>query len=92
MYFAANARNRRPEAIPEATKCVRFSSRLRDRCRARAMSKAAKDGNNFRREWDIEAFEKRAKERLDAELAASAKVTRPATLPGLAGMPPLRAL
>eukprot|EP00325_Prymnesiales_sp_UTEX-LB-985_P025744 CAMPEP_0174718398 /NCGR_PEP_ID=MMETSP1094-20130205/28820_1 /TAXON_ID=156173 /ORGANISM="Chrysochromulina brevifilum, Strain UTEX LB 985" /LENGTH=233 /DNA_ID=CAMNT_0015918491 /DNA_START=17 /DNA_END=718 /DNA_ORIENTATION=+ len=33
------------------------------------MSKAAKDGNNFRREWDIEAFEKRAKERLDAELA-----------------------
>ena len=30
--------------------------------------------------------------RLDAELAASAKVTRPATLPGLAGMPPLRAL
>ena len=29
--------------------------------------------------------------RLDAELAASAKVTRPATLPGLA-MPPLRAL
>ena len=30
--------------------------------------------------------------RLDAELAASAKVTRPAVLPGLAGMPPLRAL
>ena len=30
--------------------------------------------------------------RLDAEVAASAKVTRPATLPGLAGMPPLRAL
>ena len=30
--------------------------------------------------------------RLDAELAASANVTRPATLPGLAGMPPLRAL
>ena len=30
--------------------------------------------------------------RLDAELAASAKVARPATLPGLAGMPPLRAL
>ena len=30
--------------------------------------------------------------RLDAELAASAKVTRPAALPGLAGMPPLRAL
>ena len=28
------------------------------------MSKAAKDGNNFRREWDIEAFEKKAKERL----------------------------
>ena len=33
------------------------------------MSKAAKDGNSFRREWDKEAFEKRAKERLDAELA-----------------------
>ena len=33
------------------------------------MSKATKDGNNFRREWDKEAFEKRAKERLDAELA-----------------------
>ena len=31
------------------------------------MSKAAKDGNNFRREWDIEHFEKKAKERLDAE-------------------------
>ena len=30
------------------------------------MSKAAKDGNNFRREWDKEAFEKRAKERLEA--------------------------
>ena len=30
--------------------------------------------------------------RFDAELAASAKVTRPAVLPGLAGMPPLRAL
>ncbi|KAL1504062.1 hypothetical protein AB1Y20_010472 [Prymnesium parvum] len=33
------------------------------------MSKFAKDGNNFRREWDKEAFEKKAKERLDAELA-----------------------
>ena len=33
------------------------------------MSKAAKDGNSFRREWDKEAFEKKAKERLDAELA-----------------------
>jgi len=32
------------------------------------MSKAAKDGNNFRREWYKEAFEKKAKERLDAEL------------------------
>ena len=32
------------------------------------MSKAAKDGNNFRREWDKEAFEKRAKERLESEL------------------------
>ena len=27
------------------------------------MSKFAKDGNSFRREWDKEAFEKRAKER-----------------------------
>uniref|UniRef100_A0A7S4BMD9 U1-type domain-containing protein n=1 Tax=Chrysotila carterae TaxID=13221 RepID=A0A7S4BMD9_CHRCT len=35
----------------------------------RSMSKAAKDGNNFRREWDKEAFEKKAKERLEAELA-----------------------
>jgi len=33
------------------------------------MSKFAKDGNSFRREWDKEAFEKKAKERLDAELA-----------------------
>ena len=33
------------------------------------MSKAAKDGNNFRREWDKEAFEARAKARLEAELA-----------------------
>ena len=33
------------------------------------MSKAAKDGNNFRREWDKEAFEQKAKERLNAELA-----------------------
>jgi len=32
------------------------------------MSKAVKDGNNFRREWDKEHFEKLAKERLDAEL------------------------
>mmetsp|Transcript_56720 Transcript_56720/g.168457 ORF Transcript_56720/g.168457 Transcript_56720/m.168457 type:complete len:240 (-) Transcript_56720:363-1082(-) len=32
------------------------------------MSKFAKDGNSFRREWDKEAFEKKAKERLDAEL------------------------
>ena len=32
------------------------------------MSRAAKDGNSFRREWDKEAFEKKAKERLDAEL------------------------
>lgn len=36
---------------------------------ASGMSKAAKDGNSFRREWDKEAFEKKAKERLDAELA-----------------------
>ena len=33
------------------------------------MSKAAKDGNNFRREWDKEAFEARAKARLEAELS-----------------------
>ena len=33
------------------------------------MSRAAKDGNNFRREWDKEAFEARARARLDAELA-----------------------
>ena len=32
-----------------------------------AMSKFAKDGNSFRREWDKEAFEKRAKERLEHE-------------------------
>ena len=31
------------------------------------MSKFAKDGNSFRREWDKEAFEKRAKERLERE-------------------------
>ena len=36
---------------------------------ASPMSKFAKDGNSFRREWDKEAFEKKAKERLDAELA-----------------------
>jgi len=48
------------------------------------MSKATKDGNNFRREWDIEAFEKKAKERLDAELALEeqreAAVTEPAPI------------
>ena len=33
------------------------------------MSQARKDGNNFRREWDLEEFERRAKDRLDAELA-----------------------
>ena len=37
--------------------------------RLTAMSKFAKDGNSFRREWDKEAFEKKAKERLEAELA-----------------------
>ena len=31
------------------------------------MSKAHDDGNSFRREWDKEAFEKRAKERLERE-------------------------
>ena len=36
---------------------------------ASPMSKFAKDGNSFRREWDKEAFEKKANERLDAELA-----------------------
>jgi U4/U6.U5 tri-snRNP component SNU23 len=37
------------------------------------MSKAAKDGNNFRREWDKAEFEARAKARLDAELALEAE-------------------
>ena len=36
------------------------------------MSKFAKDGNSFRREWDKEAYEKRAKERLQAELELEA--------------------
>ena len=48
------------------------------------MSKFAKDGNNFRREWDIEAFEKKAKERLDAELQLEEdrehKMTEPAPI------------
>ena len=48
------------------------------------MSKAAKDGNNFRREWDKEAFEQKAKERLDAELALEeereSKKTEPAPI------------
>ncbi len=45
------------------------------------MSKFAKDGNNFRREWNIEEFEAKAKARLDAELALESeresKVTEP---------------
>jgi U4/U6.U5 tri-snRNP component SNU23 len=45
------------------------------------MSKAAKDGNNFRREWDIEAFEKKAKERLDAELALEREREEAVTVP-----------
>lgn len=45
------------------------------------MSKAAKDGNNFRREWDKEAFEKRAKERLDAELSLEDERERKKTEP-----------
>jgi len=45
------------------------------------MSKAAKDGNNFRREWDLEAFEKRAKDRLDAELVAEEEREHKKTAP-----------
>ena len=46
------------------------------------MSKFAKDGNNFRRQWDIEEFEKKAKERLEreAEEEREAKVTGPAPI------------
>ena len=45
------------------------------------MSKFAKDGNSFRREWDKEAFEKRAKERLEAELALEDERERKKTEP-----------
>lgn len=45
------------------------------------MSKFAKDGNNFRREWNKEEFEAKAKARLDAELQLEeqreTKVTAP---------------
>ena len=34
------------------------------------------NGNNFRREWDKEAFEKRAKERLEAEMEAEREEER----------------
>lgn len=45
------------------------------------MSKARDDGNNFRREWDKEAFEKRAKERLEAELSLEDERERKKTEP-----------
>ena len=45
------------------------------------MSKAAKDGNNFRREWDKELFEQKAKERLDAELALEEEREQSKTAP-----------
>ena len=32
------------------------------------MSKAIKDGNNFRREWDKDHFEQKAKERLERKV------------------------
>lgn len=45
------------------------------------MSKARNDGNNFRREWDKEAFEQRAKERLEAELTLEDERERKKTEP-----------
>ena len=45
------------------------------------MSKAIKDGNNFRREWDKDHFEQKAKERLDAELALEADREQAKTAP-----------
>jgi len=47
------------------------------------MSKAAKDGNNFRREWDKEAFEARAKARLEAELSLEDERESRKTEPGV---------